>query len=89
MYRRNSVITRNECCSDKPVSTILHINGRYPHSRERTNCKNDALAYVMKGSGMVAREGGKDGLTAGSVVHLRRCEPYYLKGQFSIYLMSV
>lgn len=89
MYRRNSVIARDECCSDQPVSTVININGRYPHSGKRSNCKNDSLLYVMKGAGMVAHGGSKSGLTAGSVVHLRRCDPYYLKGQCSIYLMSV
>lgn len=89
MYRRNSVIARNECCSDQPVSTVIHINGRYPHSGKRSNCKNDALVYVMKGSGMIAHGASKSGLSAGSVVHLKRCKPYYLKGQFSLYLMSI
>lgn len=88
MYRRNSVIRRNQCCEDRPVSAVIHINGRYPQSGERSNQSGDSLIYVMKGSGMV---GGalKAGLKAGNVVRVKRGEPFYLKGQFAVYLMSV
>lgn len=89
MYRRNSVIAKDECCEDTPISSIMHINGRYPQNGKYADKNKDALIYVMRGSGMVEQAAEKTGLSAGSVMYLKKGEPYYLKGQFSVYVMDL
>jgi len=89
MHRRNSVIARDQCCDEGPVSTVMNINGRYPRSGQRLYRDKDAFIYVVKGSGMVGQSEQKTSLSAGNVMHLKRGEPFYLKGQFAVYVMSV
>jgi hypothetical protein len=87
--RRNSIISKEQYQDGVRIGTILNINGRFPMRGLHSDCAKDIILYVMKGSGVLGHTKQKNGLSAGSVLRLENCESYYLKGQFSIYIMRV
>lgn len=88
-YRRNSIINSYQYKDGVRVGTVVNINGRFPAQGQHADCAKNIILYVMKGSGMIGRSREKTGISAGTVLCLENCEGYYLKGQFSVYLIRV
>lgn len=88
-HRRNSIIADDQYQNGVRVGTVMNIYGRYPKNGKHSDCAKNLIFYVIKGSGMIASENQKAGLSAGGSLYLKNCESYYLKGQFSVYVMRV
>lgn len=87
--RRNSIVSKDQYQKGIRVGTVMNINGRFPQKGVHSDCARDIFLYVMKGSGMISHTDQRTALSAGSVLHLKDCEAYYLKGQFSVYMVRV
>jgi hypothetical protein len=87
--RRNSIVSNDQYQDGVRIGTVMNINGRYPKDGRHSDCAKNLIFYIMKGSGMIASENQQAGLSAGSTLYLENCESYYLKGQFSVYIMRV
>lgn len=86
--RRNSIIRKEQFQDGVRIGTMMHVSGRYPQEGKHSDCAKNTLIYVVKGSGMLERNNERTALSAGSVLQLKHCDLYFLKGQLSLYMID-